>query len=427
MNSAEIEMPFSEDAERGLLCSLMLGGDTVAVELAVPTEAFYIPAHRLIWETLIDLISEKRTLDFYVVKNRLLKLDQLEEIGGAETLSALYGFVPSHVNYRHYADIVVDYWRIRNAIAGAKGILQRLVDRGKATWTELRPEVEAGLVAIIVDGGDDHDPGTKEITLAWLDELAVRKERLARDGIGFGLVKLDEVLGWQQPGELVVIGAPTSRGKTMLAYQGIVHNCGTRRLPTGLVSQEMTATQTWDRLASNAEQIHMGHFRDGEFDAEDLQKVHRFAERMIKQMPFWFCARRLDIDGIKSWARRMHARHGLRLLVVDYLQRVGVSRKMAKVPRQEQVAHISSELKSLALELGLVIWCPCQLNKDKEVRESAAIEFDADISIHIDIPNEKKWVDGQILFQKVRQAQRGEPIPVELIGRYQTIHEKAAT
>jgi len=424
MSDANVTMPFSEDAERGLLCSLMLGGDKVAVELAVPAEAFYIPSHRMIWETLTDLISEKRTLDFYVVKNRLIKLDQLEEIGGVETLSALYGFVPTHANYRHYANMVVDDWRLRNAIVGARGILDRLVNRGKLTWTELRPDVEAGLVSIIRDGGDDNDPELKELVLAWLDELAVRKERLQREGIGFGLPKLDGVLGWQQPGELVVIGAPTSRGKTLLAYQGIVHNCGNRKLPTGLISLEMTAPQTFDRMASHHEQIHMQRFRDGEFYEDDLEKLHRFAEWVIKQMPMWTCYRRLDIDGIKSWTRRMHARHGLKLLVVDYLQRVGVPRKMQKVPRQEQVAYISSELKSLALELGLVIWCPCQLNKEKEVRESAAIEFDADISIHLDIDNKD---NGSILFQKVRQGFRGEPVPIELIGRFQTVHEKAAT
>lgn len=416
------EMPFSEDAERALICSVLLGGDRVAVELSVPKGAFYSPANQLVWDTLTDLLAERRSLDFTVVKHRLSVLDQLDEVGGVEYLNELYGFIQTSQNYQYYSDIVLDNWRLRNAIEATKELLQKLEQRGKATWADLRQDVESGLMALIKDG-PEHELSTKEITMRWFDELATRKERLQRDGIAFGLPGLDKRLGYQQPGELVTIGAATSRGKSMLAYQGIVWNAGTRGLPVGLVSLEMTATQTWDRLASHMKQISMSRFREADFREEDQAKLMEFNQRMATEMPLYFSERRMDIEGIKSWGRRMRARHGIKLLVVDYLQRVGVPKSLMKASRQEQVSYISSELKSLALELELVIWCPVQLNRDGDVRESATIEFDSDIYIQIDLSDKAK-VAGNILFMKVRQAERAEPLPVMVKGWIQTIEER---
>jgi replicative DNA helicase len=208
------------------------------------------------------------------------------------------------------------------------------------------------------------------MTMAWMEDLSTRKERLAKEGVGFGIPGLDEALGQHQPGELVVIGAASSAGKSMLAYQGIVHNASVRQLPVGLISLEMTGLQTWDRFASHLGRISMTHFRDGEFSASDIEKLHQIEKKLLTA-PFYFCRGRLDIETILSWARRAKARHGIKLLVVDYLQRVGVGKEMQKKSRQEQVAYISHQLKDLALELGIVIWCPVQLNKESRCANRA--------------------------------------------------------
>jgi replicative DNA helicase len=426
MNNArndEIKMPFSEDAERGLICSLMRGGDAVAVEVTVPSRAFYIPAHQLVWETLCDLVAEKRPTEFVIVKHRLSKLSQLEEVGGVEYLSSLYGFVPTWVNFKHYAEIVLSNYRIRNAIQSTQRLLERLNDCNGETWNELRGSVENALAEMVV-GGDDGEMTTREITLAWMDELASRRERLNREGVGFGLIKLDQRLGMQQPGEVVTIGAPTSSGKSMLAYQGIAHNIAVKRLPVGLISVEMTASQTWDRLASHMQKVPMNAFRDGEFDREQMDRLHTFHNRMIAEMPFYFYGgRRIDIDGVKSWARRVKARYGIKLLVVDYLQRVGLPGWMQRMSREQQVSYVSSELKSLALDLGIVIWCPVQLNKDGDVRESSTIQFDADIAFRI-LLEKNSYVSGAIVFDKIRQAARGEDLPISIVGVHQTIYAR---
>lgn len=419
-----VEMPFDEDAERGLICSVLLGGDRVAVELSVPKAAFFSPVHAMVWDTLCDLIVEGKPLAFPVVKHRLSQLEQLEEIGGIEYLNELYGFVPTAEAFRYYSESVLDHWRLRKAINSTTGLLERLTNRGKATWAELRNEMESGLAAMVKDT-EDRDLTIKEVTDLWFDELAGRQEKLAREGVAFGLPGLDKTLGMQQPGELVIIGAATSRGKSMLAYQGIAHNAWRREppIPVGLISLEMTATQTWDRLASHMEQVSMSRFRDGAFDDESIIKIGKFCDRMRSCQTFWFHSGRMDIEAVKNWARRMRLRYGIKLLVVDYLQRVGIPRDLWRASRQEQVSFVSSELKSLALELELVIWCPVQLNKDAEVRESQAIEFDADISIRIELADRAQY-KGQIVYNKVRQAERGKPQLVTIDGWYQTIKER---
>lgn len=420
-------MPFSEDAEKALVCSLLTGGDKVAVELALGRECFYIPAHGIVWEVANDLVAEKRPTDYVVVKNRLESLDQLEEVGGKETLSELYGFVPTWQNFRYYAEIVRDKYRKRRAIIGTKGMLKRLDECGAEEWAEVRGDLEKGYAEIMDDRDDDDEITTKQITMEWYDALSTRKEWLARDGVGFGLPRVDERIGMQQPAEVVTIGAPTSTGKSMMAYQGMVHNMLKKRLVVGLVSLEMTASQTWDRLASHMQAVSMNRFRDGCFDDKDGTKLAAFYQQMLNEMPFYFYqSRRRDIEAIKSWARRTKARHGLRLLVVDYLQRVSVPTVMLRHSRQEQVAYVSNELKNLALELGVTVWCPVQLNKKDEVRESQAIEFDSDIAIRI-LLNTDSMSSGCIVFDKIRQAKIGHPIAINMAGGYQTIEEDAET
>jgi replicative DNA helicase len=98
-----LKLPFSEDAERGLISILLQGGDAVAVEISVPPQAFHIPTHRLVWAVAYRLLAEKKPLDFVLLKERLIALGKLEEFG-VEYLSSLYNFVPTWANYRHYAD-----------------------------------------------------------------------------------------------------------------------------------------------------------------------------------------------------------------------------------------------------------------------------------------------------------------------------------
>jgi replicative DNA helicase len=171
-----LTLPCSEDGEKGLLSSLLQAGDAVAIEIKVPPQAFYIPAHRLLWAVAYRLIAEKKPLDFVLLKERLIVLGKLEEVG-VEYLSSLYNFVPTWANFRHYADIVLDNWRVRKAILGIREVMQRLENRGEDGWAQLKGPIENCLLRLV---SDDDEVDTKEMTMAWMEDLSTRKERLAR-------------------------------------------------------------------------------------------------------------------------------------------------------------------------------------------------------------------------------------------------------
>jgi replicative DNA helicase len=414
MNSRK--MLFSEDSEKGLLSSLILGGDRVAVEVSVPKEAFYIPAHRIIWESLTDLIAEKRPLEFPIVKHRLEQLEMLEEVGGKEYLSDLFGFVPGWENFAHYAEYVLKYHRVRSALGAVHEMESILEDCAQASWAEVLENLEGKFRSISIDGATTTSTLRQQMD-GWLDYINTLGEKLTQEGIGFGLPQLDARLGWQQPGELVIIGAATSIGKTLLLNQGLIFNSIGRRIPAALASLEMTEKQILSRWASHETLIPMNAFRSGKFNSEHSAKITGFYEKM-RQVPFSLVEGLTDIEGIKSWARRKAFGDNIRLLVIDYLQLVQAGpRRYAN--REAVVAEIVSALKALAKELSIVVWCACQLNKEMEVRESQSIAFHSDILLKILSDG-----GGTLVVEKHRQGATGPPIPITIKGQTQTIEER---
>jgi replicative DNA helicase len=117
----------------------------------------------------------------------------------------LYNFVPTSANFRSYTNIVLDKWRIRRAILGVREVMWRLEDPEKAEWSQLKGSIESCLLKLVSDDDEADEVDPKEMTMVWMEDLSTRKERLAREGIGFGIKELDQALGQHQPGELVVI------------------------------------------------------------------------------------------------------------------------------------------------------------------------------------------------------------------------------
>jgi replicative DNA helicase len=124
--------PFSEDAERGILCSLVLGGEYVAADLGnkIRDGHFYIPAHAVIWRAVQGLLAQHKGTDFRLLKQRLIDAGELEEVGGAEYLSDLYAFVPTAANCHYYAEIVLEKYLLREAIAGSARVMNLAMDPG---------------------------------------------------------------------------------------------------------------------------------------------------------------------------------------------------------------------------------------------------------------------------------------------------------
>jgi replicative DNA helicase len=434
--------PYSEDAEKGLVASLLLGGHNVSAELGIMVRDahFMMPAHSIMWRTAHGLLAQRKGTDFALVKQRLMDAGELDEIGGVPILSELYGFVPTWHNFRHYAEIVLDKYLLRQAISGANHIMRLAQNPGEEGFGAVRQEIEQTLTALTI-ATVRPDRTAKEITLEWLDDIEHRAERLKESGIEFGLATVDETVGPQRPGECTAIGAEISGGKSLFAAQGALHNMQRGRA-VALASMEMSEIQYWDRMASYLQQISMKSLRRGRFTEAELRAIG-LATTTLGNLPLQYSQGVRGWDGLKAFFRRAKANHGVTLGIIDYLQRVRVNAKgMRFAKREEEMTYLSNEVKDLAMELDMCFWYPIQLNDDGLARESRMIMADADNAIKIvndhavaKIKSEKKpetqnWSDREkkinhtLIVTKARQSERQVFIPARILGEYMTVEER---
>ena len=420
-SKAKSHLPFSDDAEKALLgCMVLESHENVdLVRNQITSEAFYVPANRIIFETFLALYDAGKPLDFTLVVQDLEKRGQLDEVGGKQGLNDVWTFVPSGAVVNYYTEIVLKKYQRRQVILSAQKAIE-LAQDDNADFDLVRDQIEQVLTGLACDG--HKEKSTKEITLDWFDELAGRHERLKREGFAFGIPSVDKQLGPMRPGDYVIITADTSGGKSALAFQGALHaaRCG---LPVAAFSLEMRDEQLWDRMFSHLAQVSMNSFRDGLFKKEEIDRLNAEMPRFC-ELPFYpGQTRGNDINQLASKLRKLKRRNGIKVAVVDYLQRVSASTKHRDGSRYLEVAEVSDKLKSLALELELVMIAPVQLNKDGGTREAASIEHDCDVHLKLtqdedDSGNVDLWVE------KNRQGRRHFIIPLRLDGEFMTLSER---
>jgi replicative DNA helicase len=362
-------LPYSEDAEKGLLSSLIQNPheteDQIRSQLTV--ESFYIPAHQIIYSLLLEFCDNRKLIEFISVKETLSARGQLAEIGGIEYLNELWTFVPTAANAPYYVELIRENQLRREAILGAKTIIELAQDPG-IEFSLVREEIEKTLTALSIPT-QVKERTLREITLDWQARLSDRAERLKHEGFRFGIPPVDRALGPIRPGDYVVIGAETGGGKSLLAYQGALF-AAHQGLPVAAFSLEMNTDQLWDRMFAHLCQASMFSFREGLFEAEDLRRLNNQIPK-ITDLPFHHAeVRGNDIGLIASILRRLKTKYGIKVAVVDYLQRVRPTTIRRDGARYLEIAEVSDRLKSLALELELVMIAPVQLNCEGFARES---------------------------------------------------------
>jgi replicative DNA helicase len=420
-------LPFSEDAEKGLLSSILLSPTEViaAVREQACKNSFYIPAHQIVYELLLELSDKNRQIDFIVLRQALRDRDQLEEIGGPQYLNELYGFVPTHAGFKHYADIVREKALLRTAVLSAQKIIALAQDPAAgADFESVRNEIEKLLTAL---SGQVHihEQTLREITVQWHEQLATRAEHLKREGFRFGIPSVDLALGPIAPGSYVVISAETSGGKSLFAFQGALH-AARQGLPVAAFSLEMTDQQLLDRMFAHLCRVSMNSFREGYFRQEEIARLNTEIPRFVDLPLYLGQTRGNDIGTIASKLRRLKVKHGIKVAVVDYLQRVLPSSNRKDGTRYLEVAEVSDRLKSLALELELVMIAPCQLNREGYTREAASIEHDADFHLKLvqpDPDNEPNQV--RLLLEKNRQGPRFLSVELQLDAEFMTLSDRS--
>ena len=393
--------PHDPEAEAALLGAMLID-PTVTDEVIqfVPTgDSFYLAAHATIFDALHELHEHRRAGDLVLLKEKLAGKDLLDEVGGVSYLARIVEETPSAAAAIHYARVVRDKARLRGLITAAEQTLYDAYHAGELGEDGVQHVLDESEQRIfkITESVGENDEASVSAILQVLLERVIEQEGRAITGISTGYTDLDNLTTGLQPGELIIVAARPSMGKTALAlnlaeqiaFGGQPYAEAGPETPVGFFSLEMSREAIVQRLLTARAQVDAQKFRRNMLSEHDHARLHEAAGQLAGVPIILDDTPGLTVMQMKARARRMAARHGVKCLVVDYLQLMSAPH-VSRDGRQNEVSEISRQIKSLARELKVPIICLAQLNRASEqreghrprmadLRESGSIEQDADI------------------------------------------------
>jgi replicative DNA helicase len=399
-------MPHSLEAEEYLLsCCLLDGSDTIArcLEARLPPAAFYSPANSLIYEKLCELYQKHPPVELAVLAEELKTAQQLEAVGGYAYLTQISARIPTTAQAVYFLEKVRELHLLRELIKAATGAVERAFNY-QGGLEEFVDKVEQDIFRVTQTRVGDAVKSMKEPTreaMNVINKMMMKKGELT--GVASGFVELDRLTFGFQRQEMIVLAARPSMGKTSLALNTAEAASLPKRgepVTTLVFSLEMSASQLALRMLCARARVNMKLLRDGLLpkNGEEMQRLVATADEFSKAPLFIDDSSHLSIMELRAKARRVHARHKLGFIIVDYLQLI--SPTDARVPREQQVAEASRGLKALAKELDLPVLVLSQLNRSSEkenrvprlsdLRESGSIEQDADVVIMLARPKDSE-------------------------------------
>jgi replicative DNA helicase len=418
-------LPHNLEAERSILGAVLLDNHSLnaAVE-KLRSEDFFLPQHRQIFQRMIQLAEHQQAIDVVTLMDDLARRGELDSAGGVAYLSQLADGLPRATNVEHYARIVKEKSVLRNLAFSAAAIQEQalaagddadvILDRAESTIFQIAEDrVRAGLI------------GVKELVRDNFERLErIFSEGRRITGLATGYPGLDNETAGLQPSELVILAARPSMGKTALALN-IAENVAVRnREPVAVFSLEMSKESLLLRMLASEARVDAHKFRTGHMGRDDWNKITR-ALTSLGDAPLWIDdSASSTVLEMGAKARRLKRDRGLSLMIVDYLQLVVPTNTGRGTNRQEEVSSISRALKGLAKELKVPIVVLSQLTRAPEreerkpqlsdLRESGAIEQDADVVLFINRPNfyktdlpEEDRAKAELIIAKQRNGPTG--------------------
>lgn len=354
------------------------------------TPFFYDLKHQAVFNVLIQMYDAREAVDMITLRERLRSRNQLETVGGLAYLTQLTSMTPSSANLSYYLEIVWQKYLLRKMLCACTD-MQRQAYENEGEVDQLLDEVETRIHQINDErvGSDRRD--MKALVNDAISEIEAQHQRKGGlSGVPTGFADLDKMTDGLHAGEVIVIAARPSMGKTSLAMNIVDHVVLEEKKPVGVFSLEMTAESLVMRMLYSRARMNHHDARAGLLAPSDFKKLTAAAGRMHKAPLYIDDTPGLSILQLRAKARRMKHQHDIQLIVVDYLQLLNSTSRRARDNRQQEIAEISSGVKALAKELKLPVIVLSQLNREIErdknrkprlsdLRESGAIEQDADI------------------------------------------------
>ena len=391
--AAERTLPHNLEAERSVLGAILVHNDAfnLAAQVIDSTD-FYRDAHRRIFDKMVLLNERNHAIDFVTLKEELSRAGELDEVGGPAYVRSLADGVPRATNVEFYARIVKEKSTLRNLIFAANKILTNAYEADQEADLVL-DEAESAIFAVADDRLKAGFVPMRDLVKESFPkiELLFEQKRLIT-GVPTGFVDLDEMTRGLQPGDLVIVAARPSMGKTSLVLNIAQHVAMQPDHTVGFFSLEMSKESLFLRLLTSEAQIDSHRLMSGAIGQKDYGRISHALESLSAMRLFIDDTASIGVLEMRAKARRLKGEHGLSLLIVDYIQLMTGRGRFEN--RTLELAAISRSLKGLAKEINVPIVVLSQLSRAPEsrsdhrpqlsdLRESGALEQDADLVVLI--------------------------------------------
>lgn len=407
------DLPSSKESEMMVLGCMLQNINHVNESRDLLLEAdFFYSEHRLVFQAMVSLAKKDNAVEVHTVAEELKRKDQLKSVGGTGYLMALCQYAGLSASIEDYIALVKNKSMLRQMVIAAEKIkAEALSQPDDVAFSLDNAQKEFFRIGQGINTGDFSyvreiwDGSKSETGKSFIQEIQEEQERFLKKELGepveerevmTGFYDLDDLMGGMGNSNLIILAARTNMGKTALAVQ-IAQNVAERyRKPTAFFSLEMSSGQLVSRIAFSTAEVSTKEVKERGMTPLEFQRLVEVTATM--QSPLIIDDQvGITINQIRQRARRMKEAHGIKFIVIDYLQLVGSPKSFKAENRQVEVAELSRTLKIIARELNVPVLCLAQLNREVEkrdgnrpkmsdLRESGAIEQDADQIIVVHRP-----------------------------------------
>lgn len=414
-------MPNSLKAERAVLGTMLVANEVIPlVEARLSAKDFYRTEHQIIYEQILNVYHRDGAVDLTTLCDELQRIKALDKVGGPKCIAELEEAVVTSANIEHHIRIVADKSKLRRVIESGYIIIEEAYNENQEP-EKIIENAESLILEISRERASRDFVHIRDLMADSIHDISQRFEKKASSAfISTGFKRLDNLISGFQPGESIIVAGKSSMGKTAFALN-IALNVAQKKVPVGIFSLEMTAQQINTRLLCIMAKIPIKRVRDGFISGEELKILTEKAKELIK-LPIYID----DTPGLTSIQVRARAHRlkslekNLGLIIVDYLQLLRSGRRAEN--RQQEVAEVSHMMKMMAMELNIPVIVLSQLSRmvDRrgadnrpilsDLRESGAIEQDADMVLFVHRPDfEKKRRIEKNYDEEQKREYRPEP------------------
>lgn len=392
-------LPHALGPEKSVLSTLLQDPQEfipLAIEEMLTDRHFYLPNHATLFEVLLELFAAGKEIELVSLIQRLLDRGKLDRVGGPSTLTDLYTYAPSPGHFRHHVAELRNKFAAREILRISNESIAEVYDSPDEI-PETLERMEREIMAIRDIDASEKPQTVRQAAGIVIDEFkAELKNEPQSKGISTGFEEIDRATGGLRGGEMTVIGARPSVGKTALMMNIAEHVCLENGIPTLVFSAEMTTKALTKRLIFSRAKFALSQLSRGyEPTKGDLLRIQRATMEVADAKMHFDDKSGPTISYIRAKARRMKREHDIGLICIDYLGLIKSMSKQSQFSREREISEISAGVKGLAKDLGIPVILLAQLNREVEKRsgkgtkaarprmsdlkDSGSIEADADI------------------------------------------------